>query len=289
MRVVESTRYAAVRSQVTMLTQRIDRASSEVASGRKVQNASDAPSAAAYAQRLARASEKAGAYGEVAARISSELEMTDTALVSAGDALSRARELASQFGSGGWNEAAWQGAEQSVSEIRDALLSAANTKVGSRYIFSGVNSDTPAFADDGTYQGSATAHTVEVQSGTEVALLRGDEAFTADVDAFALLDAFEAAVASRDDAQLRALSDSFGEAFSQVVAAREQTGRRVNVAEQARMFGDVMREQVMSQRASAMDADFVSSLSTLQEAELGLQLAVQVASTREGLDVLARL
>jgi flagellar hook-associated protein 3 FlgL len=289
MRVVESNRYAAVRSQVTMLTQRIDRASTEVASGRKVQNASDAPSAAALAQRLARATERASAFGEVAARISSELEMTDTALVSAGDALSRARELASQFGSGGWNDAAWQGAEQSVSEIREALLSAANTKVGSRYIFSGVNSDRPAFADDGTYQGSATAHTVEVQSGTEVSLLRGDEAFASDVDAFALLDAFEAAVAARDDAQLRALSDSFGEAFSQVVAAREQAGRRVNVADQARMFGDVLREQYVAQRAAAVDADFVASVSTLQEAELGLQFAVQVASTREDLDVLRRL
>lgn len=289
MRVVEGTRYQAIRSQVGALQTRLDQAARELSSGRSVQRSSDAPSSAALAQRFAAAAKRTEAFAGVAERMVGELEIADNALATAGDYLNRGRELANQFGSGAWNDAAWQGAAQTVSEIRDGLLNAANTKVGSVYVFGGTRTDAPPYADDGTYQGGATARTVEVQRGTSVSSIAGPEAFGAAEDVFALVAELETAVANRDDDALRAIADRFGEAFSQTLAAREHAGRGVNVAEEAQRFGEVMQEQYLLGRSGQVDADFADAATRLQQSELALQYAVQVAATREDLDVLRRL
>lgn len=289
MRVAEGTRYQAVRSQVGALQARINKAAQELSSGNRVRRSSDAPSSAALAQRFAAASKRTDAFAAVATRMESELQVADNALASAGSYLTRGRELASQFGSGAWNDAAWQGAATTVQELRDGLLSVANAKAGSVYVFGGTRTDAPPFADDGTYQGGAAARSVEVQRGTTVESILGTDAFTGTEDVFALLNDLESAMAARDDGALRTISDRFAEAFSQSVAAREHAGRGVNVAEQARAFGEVLQAQYTTARSNEVDVDFADAATRLQQGELALQYTVQVAATREDLDVLRRL
>ena len=108
MRVSESLRYANLRSQLGSMHSKLEASTREIASGLRVHDASDSPAGAATAQRIDAALRSQEAYTRVADRMEGQLEASDAALDSATSVLVSARELASQFGSGAWNDAAWQ-------------------------------------------------------------------------------------------------------------------------------------------------------------------------------------
>ncbi|MFT5992796.1 MAG: flagellar hook-associated protein 3 FlgL [Bradymonadia bacterium] len=283
-------RRSALQSQLGKLQAQQAKATTEVATGRDVTRFSDAPMRAGDAKRLDATLARQESFRRAGERLETELQLADGALSSATDALTRASELASQIGSGSRPDAAFDGALVEVQELREALVSAANTKLGERYIFAGVNDRSAAFAADGTYQGSNTARTQRVQSDTDVPSWTGDDAFGAGASSvFAALDALEAAIVSRDSTAVLAAGDRVSEANSTVVRAREESGYRINTITEARRFGEVLAEQAQQGRSDAVDSDIADSISRLERARVGLEYTVGVARSLDGLALLRRL
>jgi len=104
------------------------------------------------------------------------LEFADTIMDSVSESLIRLKELALTGVNGDENPESRQAIAKEVSEIKKALLSYSNSKLGDRYIFSGYKTDLPAFNSSFIYQGdngkiktsvNQTAQTIENISGTE--------------------------------------------------------------------------------------------------------------------------
>ena len=289
MRVSESLRYANLRSQLGSMHSKLEASTREIASGLRVHDASDSPAGAATAQRIDAALRSQEAYTRVADRMEGQLEASDAALDSATSVLVSARELASQFGSGAWNDAAWAGAEAKVEELFAMLGNAANTSYAGTYLFGGTADDAPPFDADGNYTGSAVSRSVDVQRNEPVSLVRGDEAFGGPNDAFAALSTLRDAIASRDGDAMRAAGDALQASFDQVVTAREHVGRSVELTRSARAFGQVLSERHMVAREQAVGTDLVSAITSIEQHQLGLQYALQVASTLDDVNALARI
>ena len=85
---------------------------------------------------------------------------------------------------------------QELQSYRDTLMSLANTRDSNgNYIFSGFKSDTPAFAADGTYQGSNRCSSAEIEDGYSVALGHtGDKVYSNGSDN--VFDALDQAIAA---------------------------------------------------------------------------------------------
>ena len=75
----------------------------------------------------------------------SSITSADSTLSSVNTALTRLKELAVQAASDATSDSSRAALAEEVGQLRDQLLSLANTKVGNSYLFSGFRTDTAAF------------------------------------------------------------------------------------------------------------------------------------------------
>lgn len=107
------------------------------------------------------------------------LEFTEGVLTSVSEALIRAKELTLDGVSGARNAEARKAIGEEVAELRDHLLSLANSKLRDKYVFSGFKTDTLTF-DSTTYayQGDSGTINVMIDKGTLIPInVLGSEAF----------------------------------------------------------------------------------------------------------------
>ena len=148
----------------------LSRIQEQVASGKRIQNPSDDPTAAAEIVRLRSELNRVEAYQRTADRAVSSLSFEESAVAGAESVLQRARELAVQ----GANTAAMTTSDREVlaSEIdglRESLLNIGNTRnADGEYIFAGDNVNTATFSEAAgavTYNGSGGPRLVNIASG----------------------------------------------------------------------------------------------------------------------------
>jgi flagellar hook-associated protein 3 FlgL len=119
----------------------------QLTSGKRVNVASDDPTAAAQAER-ARALEARTTANERAVNASTNaMTLTESALGDANDLLQQARELVVQAGNASYGDQERASLAQQIKSIRDQLLSVANRSDGQGgYVFSGQGSNSAPFA-----------------------------------------------------------------------------------------------------------------------------------------------
>jgi flagellar hook-associated protein 3 FlgL len=138
------------------------RLNEQVASGKRINKPSDDVTgisrALAYKVSIAAGEQ----YRKNVDDASSVIGYAENALASASGALVRAKELA-VLGANGTQDAASRDAlAEEIGQLRDQLLSLANSRFGDRYVFSGFRTDTPSFDASFAYQGDAGAVNVAV-------------------------------------------------------------------------------------------------------------------------------
>ncbi|MEW6720387.1 MAG: flagellar hook-associated protein FlgL [Thermodesulfobacteriota bacterium] len=95
----------------------------------------------------------------------SAITAAESALSSVNTALTRVRALAVQGASDSTGASSRAALAEEVGQLRDQILSLANSKAGSRYLFSGFRTDAPAFDASYAYQGDAGAVNMAVGDG----------------------------------------------------------------------------------------------------------------------------
>lgn len=127
----------------------------QLASGKKLLRPSDDPVGAAQVVRLTEDLDKITQYKRNNDLLQSSLEKEEVILSSINDALNRARVLMVQSGNGVYDESDLKAIGIEIGEIRDEIFGLMNTRDSSgEYIFSGYQSETPAF----TYDPSSTGN-----------------------------------------------------------------------------------------------------------------------------------
>jgi len=196
MRVSNRTLYRNISFRLSNLTEELQKIQEQIATGKKINMPSDDPIGITQALRLRKVLSQIDQYGENIQHGSSWLKVTDVALGTIRQLISRAIEVASQMSIGTGTAGQRQGAAQEVQSILEQMVQMGNTQMNGRYIFSGYRNNLPAFSDglairpassdpgnDPAYTGTATSsgaytglngrpYVVEVTTGGAVGAAR---------------------------------------------------------------------------------------------------------------------
>jgi flagellar hook-associated protein 3 FlgL len=127
----------------------------QLASGKKLLRPSDDPVGAAQVVRLTEDLDKITQYKRNNDLLQSSLEKEEVILSSINDSLNRARVLMVQSGNGVYDESDLKAIAIEIGEIRDEVFGLMNTQNSNgEYIFSGYQSETPAFNYDPSSSGN---------------------------------------------------------------------------------------------------------------------------------------
>ena len=120
----------------------------QMTSGKRVNKASDDPTAAARAERARALQDRTTASEKAVDASSNAMTMTESALGDASDLLQQARELVVGAGDASYSDAERASKAKAIQAIRDQLLSVANRPDGQGgYVFSGQGSGGAPFVD----------------------------------------------------------------------------------------------------------------------------------------------
>jgi len=153
MRITNSMTINTFLRNVSLVSGDINKYQNQISTGKLYQYASEAPIAAAqsirYKSRIAQL-EQNQANIEDANEI---LKVTDSALASYDEILTRIYELSTQAANvGTMGKEDRDAIKVEIEQLKQEIVSIANTQYNGRYIFSGYKTDTPLLKDDGTYR-----------------------------------------------------------------------------------------------------------------------------------------
>lgn len=279
MRVTEQSRLSNQVDYLNSASERMDHIQQQLATGKRISRASDDPSGAAMAlshrksiafeAQMRRNMESATAF----------LNVTESALNGATDLLQRARELSVQAANGtnGPSERASISAE--VGQILQGLAQVGNSNFGGAYIFSGFQTQTPAFQATGTppsaitYQGDAgqRLHRISAQDSVASNVVGSTVFGSIFTDLIALRDALST---NAPVATISAGIANIDSALGRVLEARADVGARVNRVEASKTRSDDTDTSLQALRASIEDIDLGETIVRMTAQQNALQAAL---------------
>lgn len=258
---------------------KLDETQRQLASGRKLERASDDPTAAALALHHRR-----GIAYEAQMRRNIEngiafMNVTEAALEGATETLQRLRELTVQAANDTLSAEERQTFAREVDQLLRHLAQIANTEFGDAYIFAGTNTDTPAYAVTGdpptaiTYQGDTGLRRYQVSREAQVPVnLIGSDVFgTTFDDLIALRDALQAGASGTMLAPFLSALDA---GLDRVLSSRAELGARINRFEAALQQSLTTDLNLQQLRSEVEDVDLAQAIVRLSSEEVALQAAL---------------
>ncbi|MFG6062500.1 flagellar hook-associated protein FlgL [Enterobacter ludwigii] len=256
-----------------------------MSAGKTLLKASDDPTAATDAVKHQDALAKLELYSNVRSRARSGLEFQDHILNGVGNLMTTTlKEKIVAAGSDTYSDEDRKALGKEIEGIRENMLDLANSRDASgRYIFSGFNTDTPAFDEDGVYQGGDEARKQTVADGTEMQTSHlGDAVFG---DIFVLLEDAITEL-SRDPidyddlkAALSAASQGIDAGIDRLGKVQAELGTNMKQLDALDLTGDVMINDTIVKVQDAIGADtsmLVTLVSESQMSELAFNASMYV-------------
>ena len=270
----------------TQLTQ----SQAQLAQGKQILNASDAPNQAATIQRLKSILNKQDSYKSSLDTIKARLQGEDTTLQSVSDLLVRAKEVAVQGANDTLSAADRKALATEMQALRDQLLSLANTKDSNgNYLFSGSRVKQPAFIETANgspvYMGDQTRMNVRVGDQRSIPVNRtGTDAFVpvprADsngkvtgVGFFQSLDNLIAGLNNSNGNDIRRGAGELDTLSQGVSLARAQIGTNLNVVDQQNSVLEDTTLNLKSTLSSIEDLDYASAITKMNQQMMSLEAA----------------
>ncbi len=279
MRISELGRQAERMRILQDVSQRTDKIQRQIASGKRIERPSDDPAGTAISTRIRRDI----AY-ETQMRRNLEggmafINATEAALDSATTALQRLRELTVQASSDTLSGSERASIAQEVDQLIQHLAQVGNSNFGGVYIFSGHQTETPAFLVTGS---PATAVTYQGDLGQRIRKLSkldaspvnipGSEAFgTVFDDLITLRDNLNG---SQPGAVIETSLVDIDAALDRVLTARAESGARYNRFEQTLAQSEVANIDMQDRRATIEDVDLTDAIVRLSGQQASLEAAL---------------
>lgn len=266
----------------------------QVASGKRVNEPSDDPSAAAATIRERNEIAAIDQFVRTTDSAQSRLSVIDTFLSDMITTLTAAQAAGCGAIGTTQNDAQREATARSLEGLRDALLSDANATFGGTYLFGGTASLTAPYAKnaDGsisTYQGEHNTLSVDIDRQRSVRIsYDGQEVFQgADAqDVFATMQALIDAVRANDQAGVTAGVAGLKGAFDRLVGVQSRVGADlVALEEQAARLGQI-RHATTERLSKDEDANMAEAITKMNEANTLYQAALGAVATRTKLSLL---
>lgn len=214
MRVTDAYRFEVYKKNLSDLKAKMDKATTQVSSGKKVLLPADDPGAFSKNIEITSELSRNEQYKKNLNSLQTAGSYYQTALNTLSNILTTVQQLAVQDSSDTVDADSRSAAADQIDDIISQLVAVGNTKVGSTYLFGGKASNTAPYAADGTFSGTSDVTKVSVDSATTVdGSISGNRIFkgTVDgnaVDIFATLTKFSSDLRSNDASGIRADLDS---------------------------------------------------------------------------------
>jgi flagellar hook-associated protein 3 FlgL len=277
-------------AQMSNATNTLSKSQAQIATGKQVLNASDAPDQAAAIARLQATIGRQESYNKALDTLQGRLDLESTTLSSASDVLVRIKELTVQANNGTQGTISRTAIATEIKGLRDQLFSLANTRdTTGNYIFSGSKVATPAFQANAqgavSYSGDQTRMNIAIGDQRALPLNRpGSDAFVRVVRAdqqgnasgvgfFQSLDDLITSMNSNDKAGMQRGLTEVDTLHNGVVLAQGDAGTSMKVIEQqGTILGDT-NITLKSALSKAQDLDMTTAITDMQKQMTALEAA----------------
>lgn len=284
----------------------VAKAQDQVSSGVKFKTAGENPSGMAQVLSLEQARAEHSQWQSNVTTLRQRMGTGENALASAGDVLSRVRELAVQANNASVSDENRQQIATELTQLKAELLAIANTSDGAgHYVFGGTQDATAPFADTVaglSYSGSQNVRELPIGEGRTLAegdsgdtvFLRVRNAAGSHTDLFARVQAaLDATLAPTDTDAARLLSQSafsealagLDESISHLATVRASVGSRLATLDDVEERLDGIDLQLQQTISEVRDLDYAESISRLQLHALSLQAAQAAFAKVQGLSL----
>ncbi|QHT63450.1 flagellar hook-associated protein FlgL [Paenibacillus lycopersici] len=240
----------------------------QMATGRKINKASDDPVGITYALRYRAELSSNSQYQENADSAHSWLDFNDTVLGQAGDVMQRIKELTVNGSNGTNPQTALDAINNELTQLKSQLLDIANSKLNGKYIFSGQTFDKmPYNENDPNFDAKKVVTDtgdISYAVGVGVVLpvnLSGNEVFgggdpvEAD-NVFAVIDNIISKFTLGDQAGAAAELTHVDSRLNKILNARSEVGAKVNRVELMQNRLDDLEINLTDMQSKTEDADY---------------------------------
>jgi flagellar hook-associated protein 3 FlgL len=283
-RITSTTNYITMRQGLESTLSSVADAQNQLSTGKKILRYSDSPSDAVTALRYSSQESDWAAYKHSADDASRWLNTADGTLQSVSTTLQKVRTLAVNGINGSLGQSSRDALAQEVDALRDHLVDLANTKIGSRGLFSGFGDTAVAKDSTGwTYQGDQGQVNRQIGPSMKVQVnLPGDTVFGFDAgagnDVFSTLDKLSADLRSGNVAGMQADQTTLDDRFTGVTRALGTLGALEKRVDDQLTLGSDSVDEIKRQRSELSDVDIAEAALKLQQAQTGYQAALSAAS-----------
>ena len=277
-------------SQMSTVQSKLTQTQAQLAQGKQVINASDAPDQAATIQRLKSILNRQESYQSSLNTVKNRLQGEESTLQSVSDLLVRAKEVAVQGANDTLNPGDRKGLATEMKALRDQMLSLANTKDSNdNFLFAGSRVKQQAFAENSSgvpvYRGDQTRMNVRVGEQRSIPINRtGTGAFVSvnrtDTDGTAIGVGFfkvmDDLIAGLNNSKGADVSRGVGELDNLqlgVSLARAEVGTNLNVVDQQTSVIEDMTLNLKTTLSSIEDLDYASAITKMNQQMLSLEAA----------------
>jgi|Deesub1362A_J573_1020465.scaffolds.fasta_scaffold00087_102 flagellar hook-associated protein 3 FlgL len=202
-----------------------------------------------------------------------QISFTEKVMESVTATLTRARELAMEMGTDTKDAESRAVAASEVAQLKEHMLSLANSKFRDRYIFSGFKTDSVAFDTSGVYLGDDGVMNVMIDKDSKIAInIPGSTVFSYGGGTFFdVLDDLQTALENDDVDAIRSTLDTLDASLNQALSVRAELGSRLSSleAQKNRLENDNL--MLKTSLSKVEDADIVDAVSELAKTEIALQ------------------
>jgi len=259
----------------------------ELASGLRVSSLSDDPVAVAANTQLASSIAHIDAFVQSAGKEQSLLQVTDSTLGEVVRQVTSALSLAVSASNGTLNAANRSAIAQQVSDLRDSVVSLANTSYQGKYLFSGSQGNTQPFSQTtavtpalATYHGDAVITSITTPEGLKVQTnLPGSAVFqTPGADLLGSLNQLVADISSGSSTSIATDTAAVTAALQNVSTQRSVLGSSLNRLNSNSNYAQTQKATLQAQQSSLLSADTAQVATDLKSAEVQRQALLSVVA-----------
>lgn len=268
--------------QIASLRAEADDLQRQIGTGQRLSRSSDDPVAAARLRTLDRSQRLAEIDQQNSDLAQTDLKLTDDALGSVTDLITRAQVLATQAASDTVNDEQRAAIGLEIAGLKESLLVIANTRSGAGHALFGGQAPGAAYVGTGagaSYLGTPSVDAVDLGTGQTVTpSVTGPEVFQFDVagsptDLFRVLGDLAAALQSGSGqvAASHAALDGLDVALDKVTTVQTVIGARMGWVEMMDQRREATGELMSDEQSSVGGADLATTMTRLQEITTVLQ------------------
>lgn len=250
------------------------KASTQAATGHRIQTVSDDPVSATQIMRMQSQVADMTQYQRNGTFATTKLSTEDVAISSLLNNLASARKLALTAMSADPADPSRQAALENAKQLREQMIALGNTRVGDQYIFGGDQTTTPPFTATGTYVGTANVMSITINDNVSTPVNHsGQPLFT---DALSAVNDLITQLTSGSPDQIAASAGQLDAATRTAHGIQSEVGARLDdIRQQATQLAS-QRATLLDRRDALMNVDPAQAIIEMQQQQAALEQAYAV-------------